>query len=116
MAQLFGTDGVRGVANTQLTCDIAYKLGQAAVRYLGSTIAVGKDTRLSGDMLEAALGAGIMSAGGTVLSLGIIPTPGEVAAGCGHAWAAPAGEREGLVCACERLGLAYEDVHEIWMY
>ena len=46
----------------------------------------------------------------------IIPTPGEVAAGCGHAWAAPAGEREGLVCACERLGLAYEDVHEIWMY
>lgn len=75
MAKLFGTDGARGVANEELTCEIAFKLGQAAVRFLGSTIAVGKDTRLSGDMLEAALNAGVMSAGGTVLQLGIVPTP-----------------------------------------
>ena len=76
MAKLFGTDGARGVANTELTCDIAFKLGQAAVEFLGSTIVVGKDTRLSGDMLECALSAGIMSRGGTVLAAGIIPTPG----------------------------------------
>lgn len=76
MARLFGTDGVRGVANVQLTCDLAFKLGQAAVRFLGRNIVVGKDTRLSGDMLEAALNAGIMSAGGTALCAGVIPTPG----------------------------------------
>lgn len=76
MAKLFGTDGARGVANTELTCDIAFKLGQAAVEFLGKTIVVGKDTRLSGDMLESALNAGIMSRGGTVLAAGIIPTPG----------------------------------------
>ena len=76
MAKLFGTDGARGVANTELTCDIAFKLGQAAVEFLGHTIDVGKDTRLSGDMLGAALNAGIMSRGGTVLDAGIIPTPG----------------------------------------
>lgn len=76
MAKLFGTDGARGVANTELTCDIAFKLGQAAVVFLGKTIVVGKDTRLSGDMLESALNAGIMSRGGTVLAAGIIPTPG----------------------------------------
>lgn len=76
MGKLFGTDGARGVANTELTCDIAFKLGQAAVEFLGKTIVVGKDTRLSGDMLESALNAGIMSRGGTVLAAGIIPTPG----------------------------------------
>lgn len=76
MAKLFGTDGARGVANAELTCDIAFKLGQAAVEFLGKTIVVGKDTRLSGDMLESALTAGIMSCGGTVLAAGIIPTPG----------------------------------------
>lgn len=76
MAKLFGTDGARGVANTELTCDVAFKLGQAAVEFLGRTIVVGKDTRLSGDMLEAAINAGVMSRGGTVLAAGIIPTPG----------------------------------------
>ena len=75
MARLFGTDGVRGVANTELTCELAYRLGQAAAMFLGKNIVVGKDTRLSGDMLESALAAGIMSAGGTELSVGIIPTP-----------------------------------------
>lgn len=75
MARLFGTDGVRGVANTQLTCDLAFKLGQAAVEFQGKTILVGKDTRLSGDMLESSVAAGIMSMGGTALLAGIIPTP-----------------------------------------
>ena len=75
MARLFGTDGVRGVANTQLTCDLAFKLGQAAVAFQGKTVLVGKDTRLSGDMLESAVAAGIMSMGGTALLAGIVPTP-----------------------------------------
>ena len=75
MARLFGTDGVRGVANSELTCDLAFKLGQAAVAFQGKTILIGKDTRLSGDMLEAALAAGVMSMGGTALLAGIVPTP-----------------------------------------
>lgn len=75
MARLFGTDGVRGVANTELTCEMAYRLGQAAASFLGKTIVVGKDTRLSGDMLESALVAGVTSAGGTALLAGVIPTP-----------------------------------------
>lgn len=75
MARLFGTDGVRGVANKELTCDLAFKLGQAAVAFQGRTILIGKDTRLSGDMLESAVAAGIMSMGGTALLAGIIPTP-----------------------------------------
>lgn len=76
MARLFGTDGVRGVANTELTNEMAYRLGQAAATFMGPNIVIGKDTRLSGDMLEAAASAGIMSAGGTALLAGIIPTPG----------------------------------------
>lgn len=76
MARLFGTDGVRGVANRQLTCELAYRLGQAAALFLGGNIVIGKDTRLSGDMLEAAASAGVMSAGGTALLAGILPTPG----------------------------------------
>lgn len=75
MGALFGTDGARGLANTELTCEKAYRLGQAGVAFLGKTIVLGKDTRLSGDMLEAAVAAGIMSLGGTVLTTGIIPTP-----------------------------------------
>ena len=75
MARMFGTDGVRGVANTDLTCKIAFQLGQAAVKFQGPRILVGKDTRLSGDMLEAAVCAGITSMGGTALLAGIIPTP-----------------------------------------
>lgn len=76
MARLFGTDGVRGVANRELTCEMAYRLGQAAAVFMGGNIIIGKDTRLSGDMLESAAAAGIMSAGGTALLAGIIPTPG----------------------------------------
>ena len=73
--RLFGTDGVRGVANTQLTTKLAFDLGRAAVRFLGKKLVIGKDTRRSGDMLEAALMAGIMSAGGDAYLAGVIPTP-----------------------------------------
>lgn len=84
MANLFGTDGVRGVANRELTGELAYKLGRAAGYYLTrhyrgnnkATMLIGKDTRVSGDMLESALTAGMTSAGIDVLRLGIIPTPG----------------------------------------
>lgn len=80
MTRLFGTDGIRGVANRELTPELAFALGRAAVAALGGgarpSLAVGRDTRASGEMLEAALAAGICSAGGDVLRLGIMPTPG----------------------------------------
>ncbi len=81
MGRLFGTDGVRGVANTELTCELAYKIGKAAAHVLTKEtkhkpkILIGKDTRISGDMLEAALSAGLCSMGASVVSLGVIPTP-----------------------------------------
>ena len=81
MGKLFGTDGVRGVANEMLTAELAFKIGQAGAYVLTkhkhgkAKIIVGKDSRISGDMLEAALFAGICSVGGEVVSLGIIPTP-----------------------------------------
>lgn len=75
MARLFGTDGVRGIANSELTCEMAYRLGQAAATFMGKTIVLGKDTRKSGDMLEAAVVAGITSGGGDALLAGVIPTP-----------------------------------------
>ena len=80
MARLFGTDGVRGVANVELTPELAFKLGYAAATYFGREVAnpkiiIGRDTRLSGPMLESALAAGICSAGGTAHLLGVMPTP-----------------------------------------
>ncbi|MDD3270596.1 MAG: phosphoglucosamine mutase [Syntrophomonadaceae bacterium] len=82
MGILFGTDGVRGVANIELTPELAYDLGRAGSYVLAKQeagtrprILVGKDTRISGDMLEAALRAGICSTGADVLTVGIIPTP-----------------------------------------
>ncbi len=74
--RIFGTDGVRGVANVELDSKLAFDLGRAAVRFLGKQIVVGRDTRRSGDMLGCALAAGIMSAGGNVFDAGVIPTPG----------------------------------------
>ena len=81
MGRLFGTDGVRGVANSQLTSDLAFRLGQAGAYVLSKAhphprIVIGKDTRISGDMLEAALIAGICSVGADVLRVGVLPTPG----------------------------------------
>lgn len=80
MGKLFGTDGVRGIANTQLTPELVYKVGRCAAWYITKEhpvpkIVIGKDTRISCDMLEAALTAGILSAGIDVLHLGVIPTP-----------------------------------------
>lgn len=81
MARMFGTDGVRGVANTELTVEKALALGKAGARVLTGGVnrplfVIGKDTRISGDMLEDALCAGIMSMGGDVIKAGVIPTPG----------------------------------------
>lgn len=80
MGVLFGTDGVRGVANRELSPELAFKLGRAGAHILarggsGARIVIGKDTRISGDMLEAALVAGICSAGVDVLKVGVMPTP-----------------------------------------
>ncbi|MBQ1613710.1 MAG: phosphoglucosamine mutase [Selenomonas sp.] len=81
MARLFGTDGVRGEANVSLTPELAYRLGRAATIYFGRDteeqplILIGRDTRLSGEMFEAALTAGICSAGGRAMLAGVIPTP-----------------------------------------
>ena len=76
MALQFGTDGIRGVANVELTTDIATALGRAAVDVLGGDLfVIGADTRESGPVLEEALSAGICSAGADVEYLGIVPTP-----------------------------------------
>ncbi len=75
MGRIFGTDGARGVANTELTCELAFRLGQAFVRFAGPELVLGRDTRRSGIMLEDSLVAGITSSGGTAHLCGIIPTP-----------------------------------------
>jgi len=79
MGRLFGTDGVRGIANVGLNCELAYKLGQAGAYVLTSEvhkarILIGRDTRISGDMLEAALVAGISSVGAEAMVIGVAPT------------------------------------------
>lgn len=81
MGRIFGTDGVRGIANTELTPELAFKLGRAGAYVLTEgahrpKILIAKDTRISGDMLENALVAGILSVGAEAIMLGIIPTPG----------------------------------------
>ena len=81
MARMFGTDGVRGVANTELTPELAMALGKAGAYVLGREykrplILIGRDTGISGCMLEDALCAGILSMGGDVIKVGVIPTPG----------------------------------------
>ncbi|MCL2696608.1 MAG: phosphoglucosamine mutase [Oscillospiraceae bacterium] len=81
MGRLFGTDGVRGAAITELTCELAMNIGRAAALVLGEkrqkkpNILIGKDTRISSDTLEAALIAGITSVGADVELLGVVPTP-----------------------------------------
>jgi phosphoglucosamine mutase len=84
--RLFGTDGVRGVANGELTAPLAMQLGMAAGHWVcrthangasgrGPMVVIGRDTRLSGDMLEAAIAAGLAAMGVDVLNVGIVPTP-----------------------------------------
>ena len=81
MARLFGTDGVRGVANEELTPLLAMQLGQAGAYVLTKenehkpTIMVGCDTRISGDMLANALMAGVCSVGANAVYVGVMPTP-----------------------------------------
>lgn len=80
MGRLFGTDGVRGVANTELTCEIAMAIGRAAGTVLAREEArpvflIGCDTRASGDMLTSAVAAGLTSVGADVVLVGVVPTP-----------------------------------------
>ena len=81
MGRLFGTDGARGVANAELTCEMAMNIGRAAAMVLTNDsrmrpkILIGKDTRISSDMLENALAAGLCSVGADVVTLGVVPTP-----------------------------------------
>lgn len=81
MGRLFGTDGVRGVANSELTPELAFNLGKAGAYVLSKgaekkpTFLIGMDTRISGDMLENALSAGILAVGGDVIKVGVLPTP-----------------------------------------
>jgi phosphoglucosamine mutase len=80
---LFGTDGIRGIANRELTCELALAMGRAATIWVSPLarapkhprVLIGRDTRRSGAMLEAAFSAGVSSVGGEPVSLGIIPTP-----------------------------------------
>ncbi|MCD7959485.1 MAG: phosphoglucosamine mutase [Ruminococcus sp.] len=81
MGRLFGTDGARGVAITELTCELAMQIGRATALVLtketkhNAKIFIGKDTRISSDILEAALCAGICSVGAQAVKLGVVPTP-----------------------------------------
>ncbi len=81
MGKYFGTDGVRGVANKELTPELAFKLGRYGGYILtketsNPKVLIGRDTRISGHMLEGALAAGLLSIGAEVMRLGVISTPG----------------------------------------
>ncbi len=81
MARLFGTDGIRGIAGTELTPELCLNVGRAAAIALTGKlkhkpkILIGKDTRISGDMIENALTSGFLSVGADVISIGVVPTP-----------------------------------------
>ena len=79
MGKLFGTDGIRGIVGEDLTHELAMKIGEAAAYVLGGkkdlVVLVGRDTRISGQMLASALSAGFMSQGAKVIDLGVVPTP-----------------------------------------
>lgn len=80
MGKLFGTDGIRGIAGDELTAELAFKLGIAVARVLAhgdrkTKVIIGKDTRLSGDMFEAAITAGLCASGSDVYLVGVVPTP-----------------------------------------
>ena len=82
MGKLFGTDGIRGVVNAGLDADLAYKVGLAAATVLAKKkggkplVTIGKDSRISGDLLKGSLISGLCTAGADVLDLGTLPTPG----------------------------------------
>jgi len=81
MGRIFGTDGARGVANTEISCKLAMNIGRAAAMVISERIGrrpvfiIGKDTRISSDMLEAAVTAGLCSVGAEVVQAGVLPTP-----------------------------------------
>ncbi len=82
MGRLFGTDGVRGIANTELTCELSMQIGRATAMVLSKNlngkrpkVLIGMDTRASSEMLESAITAGLCSVGADVLQLGVLPTP-----------------------------------------
>ena len=81
MGRLFGTDGVRGVANTELSCELAMNIGRAAATVLSKgmrrrpVFVVGTDTRISSDMLASSVTAGLCSVGADVKLLDVVPTP-----------------------------------------
>lgn len=81
MGRLFGTDGARGVANSELTCELSMQIGRAAAMVLSDgcrkrpRVLIGQDTRISSDMLQSAIAAGLCSVGADVLVLGVLPTP-----------------------------------------
>lgn len=81
MGKLFGTDGIRGIAGEELTAELAFRLGLAVAKVLTeaeqkkSKVIIGKDTRLSGDMFEAAITAGLCAMGSDVYLVGVVPTP-----------------------------------------
>ena len=79
MGRLFGTDGARGIAGSELTADLAMKIGASAAYVLGENkkikVIVGMDTRYSGDMLASAVNAGLLSMGANVIFVGVVPTP-----------------------------------------
>lgn len=81
MGRLFGTDGIRGVANTELSCELAMKIGRATATVLTDNVhrkpkvLIGQDTRASSSMLENAIAAGLCSVGADVMTLGVVPTP-----------------------------------------
>ena len=81
MGRLFGTDGVRGIANSELTCELTMQIGRAAAMVLTDdahkkpVVLIGKDTRKSSDMLESALATGLCSVGADVILVGVVPTP-----------------------------------------
>lgn len=81
MGRLFGTDGARGVANSEISCELAMNIGKAAAMVLTENtnrkpkVLIGKDTRISGDMLECAISCGLCSVGADVMTLGVVPTP-----------------------------------------
>ena len=73
--RMFGTNGVRGIANEDMSCELSLKMGRAIVKVLGNKIAVANDPRTSSNMLKSALCSGLMSMGADVVDLGMIPTP-----------------------------------------
>ena len=82
MGKLFGTDGVRGVVNKDLDCEIALKIGSAVARTLKKemdkktlTFLIGSDTRISKDMFTSAVAAGVISEGCNIVNVGVLPTP-----------------------------------------